>query len=99
MTKPANEGKAFTLEITKCCGNCDAYRPFPNKNGEGKCIRRAPAVLLVGMQQHPVTHEPIPFVQGFFPPANSAGFCYEWVQPPVGGESMPVDFATVGKTQ
>lgn len=104
MTKPsdkppvANDPPAFKLEITKSCGNCDAFSPFPNKNGEGKCTRHPPVVLIVGMQANPVTREPMPLVQGFFPPTNAAGFCHDWIQP-AGGAAMPVDFATIGKPQ
>ena len=60
-----------------CCGNCPYFFPVPNVKGAANCRRNAPAPILVSMAVHPVTRDPVPIVNGFFPQTRESIICGE----------------------
>ncbi len=68
------------------CANCRFWL-LPPKHGEnrpiGMCRRRGPVPLLIGSGVHPVTHQPFPVINGFFPETRPDVWCGDHEPRPV----------------
>lgn len=63
-------------DVQANCGNCLA---FVTKDGvSGECRGGPPTAQLLGFAEHPITRQPVPRVQGYFPPTHKDIWCASW---------------------
>ena len=57
----------------RLCRHWFAHPKMPK--GVGQCRANPPVPLVVGVMQHPVTGQPQPVINGFFPETPADSFC------------------------
>ena len=57
------------------CGNCQFFRRAAPNQPLGVCRARPPVPMLVGMLKHPVTQEPVPRNDSFWPQVPDTEWC------------------------
>jgi hypothetical protein len=60
------------------CAQCKFWEPTVINDTArpiGQCRRRAPVPVLVGQAQHPVTGQPFPIINGYFPETRPDIWC------------------------
>lgn len=61
------------------CGNCLC---FVTKDGEtGECRGGPPTSIVIGVRPHPITQQPQPIIDGYFPPTHKKIWCGRWNGP------------------
>lgn len=82
------EGLTEIKEIMMAsCGNCRFFVPQAKTKSRttqqeieiGGCRAHAPTPIVVGMQQHPITQQMQPLIDGYFPPTNEELWCGDYL--------------------
>jgi hypothetical protein len=62
--------------MANTCETCNAYLKRGPK--DGYCRAVPPIPLVVGLSEHPVTHQPTPRVEALFPPMDKNSWCRQY---------------------
>ena len=58
------------------CKTCRFFEPLQSNNPVGACHAGPPSVVLIGMTKHPLTQQPIPVTDSFWPQVHEdRGWC------------------------
>ena len=60
------------------CDTCRHWTRLADEQPLGKCRERPPTILLLGMQQHPVTGRGVPITDTFWPITPETELCGAW---------------------
>lgn len=61
--------------MTPTCGSCRYFKRGEIGKPIGTCHGNPPQVMLTGMQQHPITQQPIPITNSFWPLIADTEYC------------------------
>lgn len=65
----------MAIGITKNCGNCAYFKRVSVGQQGGLCRARPPVPLMVGMAQNPMTKEPFPVINTYWPQIPDSEWC------------------------
>jgi hypothetical protein len=68
------------MSETHVCKQCRFALKAPGQSKALFCRRFPPVAVLVGVGQHPITHEPVPMTVGAFPSVQPDWECGEFKQ-------------------
>lgn len=61
------------------CGSCRFWKRHKDGQPSGMCRQKPPAVIMIGMQPHPIAkNQGMPIVDSFWPPIPESEWCGQW---------------------
>ncbi len=64
------------------CDSCRFWTRLQDDQPLGKCRQKPPTIILIGMQQHPVTARAVPITDTFWPITPESEVCGAWAVKP-----------------